>query len=855
MPVSGSQSEEVCNLQGVGGGVVGVNLCLDPLSPLLRGKTDLWGGEGVVDAMCVCVSFCFDGKVAALYGIGVCSEQRLDVTGGSVLKLNVYKSEDVSISWAVHPGSVLSKASESAQFTVNNLYRMRLEDFSFNDLQVVCTALCVPELQVPVRWQNAHCTELDATVLYILEHNSLVRWLPLQTELILVSDLVAQNEATTRPRNVCIRKIYVLHILSFTIFLRFFPLWDETNDLACMQPGNDKKQHMLKEQGKYIFDRAVSNPCKRHNCDFSVAAVHSFQHTHQILQGPSPSSLPDFFPINTALMLKAYTTNYLIMSGIPHGNLEPIVAMWPIFFDEVKRVGDSTDKLAASKISDFPHSYVKEEVFILSPKDNAVVRCCPIADVWYAREERTGLTKQKKGGGAMRWGPGGVYFWRARWAAGPARCSWKQLAVSTSFLPLLTPHHYPSRKLHQCYNYRVFYLFMAIDVSSLMDRDDCLSQELAVHIRCAQQEPATRAELGETGFTAATHERTWLDYSPPTKANWVRFPVGPPPGCSQLGIVPLDDAGRQVFLGISRFPRPCIRRCSILTSLHPHRLSRPRCEEPSTYLHSLIRTPAAHASEMLERCSSVRHNAHPQNLALPIRDLKNSRARQLHIAVSNQWGLFICVTVHKSVESNLQVIELANFSCPLIFSTGLRRLRRACFPANLANQRQPSYVSDFSRSLHSAVASSSPRFMIVGSQDLGVKSRPNLFTSPFITTRCQAPSRTCELSQHSPPGCVILLIRCAVVVKPLASRHDLTGSLPSGGRTRISTDGNPGCHYSRVFSEYSLLLSTIVIFPCSISNLAHPTSPLAHVYRTAIVVALASGRSSALRLMHTRPHT
>ncbi|KAJ8890318.1 hypothetical protein PR048_009826 [Dryococelus australis] len=43
----------------------------------------------------------------------------------------------------------------------------------------------------------------------------------------------------------------------------------------------------------------------------------------------------------------------------------------------------------------------------------------------------------------------------------------------------------------------------------------------------------------------------WLDYSPLTKANRVRFPVGSPPGSSHIGIEPDDAAGRWVFSAIS----------------------------------------------------------------------------------------------------------------------------------------------------------------------------------------------------------------------------------------------------------------------------------------------------------------
>ncbi|KAJ8888177.1 hypothetical protein PR048_007664 [Dryococelus australis] len=58
--------------------------------------------------------------------------------------------------------------------------------------------------------------------------------------------------------------------------------------------------------------------------------------------------------------------------------------------------------------------------------------------------------------------------------------------------------------------------------------------------------------------TTGTGRATWLDYSPPTNANRVRFSVEAAPGFSHVGIVPDDAAGRWVFSGISRFPRLCI---------------------------------------------------------------------------------------------------------------------------------------------------------------------------------------------------------------------------------------------------------------------------------------------------------
>ncbi|KAJ8878419.1 hypothetical protein PR048_018997 [Dryococelus australis] len=73
----------------------------------------------------------------------------------------------------------------------------------------------------------------------------------------------------------------------------------------------------------------------------------------------------------------------------------------------------------------------------------------------------------------------------------------------------------------------------------------------------------------------ATTER--LDCSPPAKVNRVQSPRRVTPGFSQVWIVPDDAASRQVFSEHIPFPPPfAFRRCSMRTSFHPHRLSRPR---------------------------------------------------------------------------------------------------------------------------------------------------------------------------------------------------------------------------------------------------------------------------------------
>ncbi|KAJ8897691.1 hypothetical protein PR048_003041 [Dryococelus australis] len=71
-----------------------------------------------------------------------------------------------------------------------------------------------------------------------------------------------------------------------------------------------------------------------------------------------------------------------------------------------------------------------------------------------------------------------------------------------------------------------------------------------------------------------------------TKANRVRFPGELTPGFSHVEFVPDDAAGRRIFSGSPVSPAPAFRRYSILTSLHPHRLSRSRCLEPPKSLNS-----------------------------------------------------------------------------------------------------------------------------------------------------------------------------------------------------------------------------------------------------------------------------
>ncbi|KAJ8868912.1 hypothetical protein PR048_030453 [Dryococelus australis] len=86
-------------------------------------------------------------------------------------------------------------------------------------------------------------------------------------------------------------------------------------------------------------------------------------------------------------------------------------------------------------------------------------------------------------------------------------------------------------------------------------------------------------------FIRGATEAQWLERLPPKQGEKCSIPGGVAPGFSHVGIVP-NDASRRVFSGSPVFPALGFQCCSILTSLYPHRLSRPKCEDPPRYLHS-----------------------------------------------------------------------------------------------------------------------------------------------------------------------------------------------------------------------------------------------------------------------------
>ncbi|KAJ8888330.1 hypothetical protein PR048_007817 [Dryococelus australis] len=144
------------------------------------------------------------------------------------------------------------------------------------------------------------------------------------------------------------------------------------------------------------------------------------------------------------------------------------------------------------------------------------------------------------------------------------------------------------------------------------------TRDIIVYLLVAVINTSIRAKLRDRDKGGRRAVLLGLDCSPPTKASRVRFPAGSLPNfrmwelCQSTSrpspaklssIKPGDfkkpytiqcntilsdyTAGRRVFSGSPVPPALAFRRCSILTSFHPHRFSRPRCKYPPKCLHSL----------------------------------------------------------------------------------------------------------------------------------------------------------------------------------------------------------------------------------------------------------------------------
>ncbi|KAJ8882617.1 hypothetical protein PR048_014429 [Dryococelus australis] len=273
---------------------------------------------------------------------------------------------------------------------------------------------------------------------------------------------------------------------------------------------------------------------------------------------------------------------------------------------------------------------------------------------------------------------------------------------------------------------------------------------------------------------------------PPTKAETGSIPGGVTPGCSYVGIVPDNAAGRRVFSGIPRFCRRCI-----LELLHFHIVSSSSALKTSFYHHGIIRIKTHHYMTTVGNFA-----AHPSNLfshpvlrfgacvALKVQGqgfhviMLCFRALPWHsCAVSNFWRCGCCrrsdahwsrtspfVTliqlVHQTLHAVYQlkdndkenhaitieiniVIYISTIvgivtSNTLIVTGATVAERLARSPSTKANRDQSPgsrnrAVSHVSPATSFRRLSTFISITLAGSQDLAVKSRPDFFTSLILT--------------------------------------------------------------------------------------------------------------------------
>ncbi|KAJ8870264.1 hypothetical protein PR048_029285 [Dryococelus australis] len=118
---------------------------------------------------------------------------------------------------------------------------------------------------------------------------------------------------------------------------------------------------------------------------------------------------------------------------------------------------------------------------------------------------------------------------------------------------------------------------------------DCYSDSVG-----AGQTPHQQLPYIQTTYRTLNREQSVIIF-PPTWANRVRFPTGPFPGLSHVGIVPDDAAGRRVFSGISSFLRPCI----------PALLRTPLDGSQDLDIKIRLNLLALHPLHVLERSSTI----------------------------------------------------------------------------------------------------------------------------------------------------------------------------------------------------------------------------------------------------------
>ncbi|KAJ8873690.1 hypothetical protein PR048_024522 [Dryococelus australis] len=231
---------------------------------------------------------------------------------------------------------------------------------------------------------------------------------------------------------------------------------------------------------------------------------------------------------------------------------------------------------------------------------------------------------------------------------------------------------------------------------------------------------------------AAVAER--LHCSPLTKANQVRYTAGATPGFSKAGIAQDDAAGRRVFSGISRFP-------PAFAALFSYRLisSIPRKVMAN---HRGVILPSVLCSDQRSGCYRLLTTLDHTVCYTSWRTLAQSSP--FTVTANNQCAVDIGMFAHKTVETSLQVTELANYSGAAVAERLVRSHqgeKGVQSPAGSPDFRKWEsccaipLVDWFSRGSPVSPAPSFRRRSILtsitlfGSQDLAFKSRLNLFTS------------------------------------------------------------------------------------------------------------------------------
>ncbi|KAJ8875146.1 hypothetical protein PR048_023039 [Dryococelus australis] len=225
--------------------------------------------------------------------------------------------------------------------------------------------------------------------------------------------------------------------------------------------------------------------------------------------------------------------------------------------------------------------------------------------------------------------------------------------------------------------------------------------------------------LGRSTTNLAAEETNWsYDDSPTNKANLVRFQAGSPPpplepGFSNAGIVPDDVAGRRVFLGDLPFPSALsFRRRSVLTSLRPRRLSRPRCQRVAQISPQFTR--AVHDTALHRSYSDLTLRAGVRGTRVPFH-LKRF-CPHLEVCALFAGGAAEIKWLDYSPPTQANQVRSSGGATPGFSRVGI-------VLDYTVSRRVFSEISRFPRPLLSGAVPLSPRFILIGSQDLDVTSR------------------------------------------------------------------------------------------------------------------------------------